>query len=246
MTTREQRIVLVTGANKGIGFEVARQLARKGFHIFLGARDEKAGVAAVQKLNKEGEKEDYGKDHNGVAVAFIKIDVSKPDSIRRAAEEFSRSTDRLDVLVNNAGILLDDDKNVLTTTPEVFETTLRTNTLGALLVAQAFVPFLKKSAAPRIVNVSSGGGQLADGADGWAPAYCISKTAMNGVTSQLAAALPKFAVNSVCPGWVRTEMGGENATRSVAEGASGIVWLAADAPQKETSKFWRDRKEIPW
>ena len=238
--TKEQHIALVTGANKGIGFEVARDLARKGFHVFLGARNEKAGQAAVQKLNKEGEKEDYGE------IAFIKIDVSKPDSIRRAAEEFSRSTDRLDVLVNNAGVLLDDDKDVLTITPEIFETTLRTNTLGALLVSQAFIPFLKKSNAPRIVNVSSGGGQLADGADGWAPAYCISKTALNGVTSQLAAALPKFAVNSVCPGWVRTDMGGENATRSVAEGASGVVWLAADAPQNQTAKFWRDRKVIPW
>jgi NAD(P)-dependent dehydrogenase (short-subunit alcohol dehydrogenase family) len=244
--TKEQRIALVTGANKGIGFEVARQLARRNFRVFIGARNEKAGQAAVQKLNKEGEKEDYGKGHSGVAVTFLQIDVSKPDSIRRAAEELSRSTDRLDVLVNNAGILLDDDKDILTITPEIFETTLRTNTLGALLVAQAFVPFLKKSDAPRIVNVSSGGGQLADGADGWAPAYCISKTALNGVTVQLAAALPKFSVNSVCPGWVRTDMGGENATRSVAEGASGIVWLAADAPQKETGKFWRDRKVIPW
>jgi NAD(P)-dependent dehydrogenase (short-subunit alcohol dehydrogenase family) len=237
---KEKRIALVTGANKGIGFEVARDLARKRFHVFLGARDTEAGEAAAEKIRKAGEEKDYGE------IAFIKIDVSKPDSIRRAAEEFSWSTDRLDVLVNNAGILLDDDKEVLTTTPEIFETTLRTNTVGALLVAQAFVPFLKKSDAPRIVNVSSGGGQLADGADGWAPAYCISKTALNGVTVQLAAALPKFAVNSVCPGWVRTDMGGANATRSVAEGASGIVWLVSDAPQSETGKFWRDRKVIPW
>jgi NAD(P)-dependent dehydrogenase (short-subunit alcohol dehydrogenase family) len=244
--TKEQRIALVTGANKGIGFEVARQLARKGFHVFLGARNSDAGVAAAQRLNREAEEEDHGKGRSGITATFIEIDVSKPDSIRRAAEEFSRSTDRLDVLVNNAGILLDDDKEVLTTTPEVFETTLRTNTLGALLVSQAFVPFLDKSSAPRIVNVSSGGGQLADGADGWAPAYCISKTALNGVTVQLAAALPKFAVNSVCPGWVQTEMGGANATRSVAEGASGIVWLVSDAPQSETGKFWRDRKVIPW
>jgi NAD(P)-dependent dehydrogenase (short-subunit alcohol dehydrogenase family) len=236
----QQRIALVTGANKGIGFEVARQLARKGFHVFLGARNSDAGVAAVQKLTKEGVKEEYGE------ITFLKIDVSKPDSIRRAAEEFSSKSDRLDTLVNNAGILLDDDKDVLTITPEIFETTLRTNTLGALLVSQVFVPFLKKSDAPRIVNVSSGGGQLADGADGWAPAYCISKTALNGVTVQLAAALPKFAVNSVCPGWVRTDMGGADATRSVAEGASGIVWLAADAPQNQTGKFFRDRKEIPW
>ena len=235
-----KRIALVTGANKGIGFEVARQLARKGFRVFLGARNEKSGEVAAEKLRTEGVKEGYGE------ITFLKIDVSKPDSIRRAAEEFSRSTDRLDVLVNNAGILLDDDKDVLMVAPEIFETTLRTNTVGPLLVSQAFVPFLKKSDAPRIVNVSSGGGQLADGADGWAPAYCISKTALNGVTAQLAAALPKFAVNSVCPGWVRTDMGGANATRSVGEGATGIVWLAVDAPQNETGKFWRDRKVIPW
>jgi NAD(P)-dependent dehydrogenase (short-subunit alcohol dehydrogenase family) len=234
MGEKQQQIALVTGANKGIGFEVARQLARKGFHVFLGARSAKAGRTAAEKLRDEG------------TVTFLEIDVSKPDSVRRAAEEFSKAADHLDTLVNNAGILLDDDKDVLTITPETFETTLRTNTLGPLLVAQAFVPLLKKSSAPRIVNVSSGGGQLADGADGWAPAYCISKTALNGVTSQLAAALPKFAVNSVCPGWVRTDMGGRNATRSVEEGASGVVWLAADAPQKETGKFWRDRKVIPW
>ena len=237
---KEKRIALVTGANKGIGFEVARDLARKGFHVFLGARNTKAGEAAAEKLRKEGEKEDYGE------ITFLKIDVSKPDSIRRAAEEFSRKSDRLDTLVNNAGILLDDDKDVLMVAAEIFETTLRTNTLGALLVSQAFVPFLKKSDAPRIVNVSSGGGQLTDGADGWAPAYCISKTALNGVTAQLATALPKFAVNSVCPGWVQTDMGGANATRSVGEGATGIVWLAVDAPQNETGKFWRDRKVIPW
>jgi NAD(P)-dependent dehydrogenase (short-subunit alcohol dehydrogenase family) len=235
----QQRIALVTGANKGIGFEVARQLARKGFHVFLGARDTKAGEAAAEKLRKEGE-EDYGE------ITVLKIDVSKPDSIRRAAEGFSRKSDRLDTLVNNAGILLDDDKDVLTITPEIFETTLRTNTLGALLVSQAFVPFLKKSDAPRIVNVSSGGGQLANGADGCAPAYCISKTALNGVTVQLAAALPKFAVNSVCPGWVRTDMGGSNATRSVLEGAAGVVWLASEAPHSMTAKFFRDRKVIPW
>ena len=241
----QQRIALVTGANKGIGFEVVRDLARKGFHVFLGARNEKAGQAAAEKLRTEGVKEEYGENKRH-GITALKIDVSKPDSIRRAAEEFSRSTERLDVLVNNAGILLDDDKDVLMVAPEIFETTLRTNTVGALLVSQAFVPFLKKSDAPRIVNVSSGGGQLADGADGWAPAYCISKTALNGVTVQLAAALPKFAVNSVCPGWVRTDMGGSNATRSVLEGAAGVVWLASEAPQKETSKFWRDRKVIPW
>src|SRR5213078_985009 len=246
LMTREKRIALVTGANKGIGFEVVRQLAREGFRVFLGARNEKAGEEAAEKLDSEAKQEARAEGRTGVSVTFVKIDISEPESIRRAAEEFSRRSDRLDALVNNAGILLDDDKDILTITPAIFETTLRTNTLGALLVSQAFVPFLKKSDAPRIVNVSSTGGQLTDGADGWAPGYCISKTALNGVTSQLAAALPKFAVNSVCPGWVRTDMGGSNATRSIAEGATGIVWLAADAPQTEIGKFWRDRKVIPW
>ena len=237
---RTARIALVTGANRGIGFEVARQLVRERFRVFLGARNAEAGQTAAEKLNREAEKDNYEK------VAFLEIDISNRESVRRAADTFSRQSDRLDVLINNAGILLDDDKDILSITPEIFETTLRTNTLGTLLVSQAFVRFLKISDSPRIVNVSSGGGQLADGADGWAPAYCISKTAVNGVTSQLAAALPGFAVNSVCPGWVRTDMGGANAPRSVAECASGIVWLAAEAPQKETGKFWRDRKVIPW
>src|SRR5207248_7338283 len=195
---RQQWIALVTGANKGIGFETVRQLRREGFRIFLGARDENAGRAAAEKLNQESGNAGIGN------VSFLRIDITDLKSIKRAAEEFSKQSDRLDALINNAGILLDDDKDVLTMTPEIFEITLRTNTLGPLLVSQAFVPFLKKSDAPRIVNVSSGGGQLTDGADGWAPAYCISKTSLNGVTVQLAAALPNFAVNSVCPGWVRT------------------------------------------
>ena len=236
MAHREQRIALVTGANRGIGFEVVRQLARKGFHVFLGARNSAAGTAATKKLRSEGAGD----------ITFLQIDVSDGDNVRRAAEEFSGQADHLDTLVNNAGLALDDDQDILKISLETLETTLRTNTTGPLMVAQAFLPMLKKSGAPRIVNVSSGGGQLTDGADGWAPAYCISKTALNGVTSQLAAALPHFAVNSVCPGWVRTDMGGANATRSVAEGSAGIVWLAADAPQDQTGKFWRDRKVIPW
>jgi NAD(P)-dependent dehydrogenase (short-subunit alcohol dehydrogenase family) len=231
---RNQKTALVTGANKGIGFEVARQLARQGFRVFLGARNEKAGQAAAEKLHEEGD------------VIFLKIDVAAADSIRAAAGEFARQGDCLDVLVNNAGILLDEDKSALTITPDIFETTLRTNTLGPWLVAQAFAPLLAKSPAPRIVNVSSGGGQLDGGADGWAPGYCVSKTALNGVTVQLAAALPKYAVNSVCPGWVRTDMGGEGATRSVGEGASTIVWLATEAPHDLTGKFVKDRKVIPW
>jgi NAD(P)-dependent dehydrogenase (short-subunit alcohol dehydrogenase family) len=231
---RNQKVAFVTGANKGIGFEVSRELARMGLRVFLGARNIEAGRAAAEKLRPDGE------------VAFLEIDVSDGDSIRRAADELARQADRLDVLVNNAGVLADEDKDALTITAEIFEATLRTNTLGPWMVAQTFAPLLKKSREPRIVNVSSGGGQLEDGADGWAPAYCVSKTALNGVTVQLAAALPKCAVNSVCPGWVRTDMGGESAPRSVAEGAATIVWLATDAPHDLTGKFVKDRKVIPW
>lgn len=231
---KKRKTALVTGANKGIGFEVARELARMGFHVFVGARNVEAGRAAAEKLGRESE------------VTFLEIDISDADSIRRAAEALARETDHLDVLVNNAGILLDEDKDALTITPDIFEKTLRTNALGPWLVTQAFAPFLRHGHQPRVVNVSSGGGQLEDGADGWAPAYCVSKTALNGVTVQLAAALPKFAVNSVCPGWVRTDMGGEDATRSVAEGASTIVWLATEAPHELTGKFVKDRKVIPW
>lgn len=229
---KKEKVALVTGANKGIGFEVARQLAAKSYRVFVGARNEAAGRAAAKKI--------------GEAATFLKLDVSHETSVRKAATELAKLIDHLDVLVNNAGIIVDGDDAILKTSVAQIEETLRTNTIGPLLVAQTFHSLLAKSNAPRIVNVSSGGGQLADGADGWAPAYCISKTALNGVTSQLAAALPKFAVNSVCPGWVQTDMGGANATRSVEQGAAGLVWLAAEAPQNETGKFWRDGKMIPW
>jgi len=227
--------VLITGANKGIGHEVARQLAAKGFHVFVGARNAKAGRKAAEEIAKKGGK-----------ATFLDIDVTDNDSVTTAAREFSNIEDHLDVLVNNAGIIVDGDSAILEISDDLFRNTLETNTLGALRVTRAFVPLLSKSKSPRVINVSSGGGQLTGGADGWSPAYCISKTALNGVTSQLATALAKFAVNSVCPGWVRTDMGGQGASRSVEEGADTIVWLAGEAPQDLTGKFLRDRKEIPW
>ncbi|HEY2568713.1 MAG TPA: SDR family NAD(P)-dependent oxidoreductase [Candidatus Udaeobacter sp.] len=229
------KTVLVTGANKGIGYEVARQLAGSGFEVFIGARNRDAGQKAAAAITKTGEK-----------AIFLEIDVADEASVAAAAREFSKMADHLDVLVNNAGIIADGDDGILEIGDQLIRKTLETNTLGALRVARAFTPLLRKSKAPRVINVSSGGGQLTGGADGWSPAYCISKTALNGVTSQLATALPKFAVNSVCPGWVRTDMGGQGATRSVEEGADTIVWLATDAPQKLTGKFLRDRKEIAW
>ena len=229
------KTALITGAKKGIGHEVARQLAAKGFHVFVGARNAKACRKAVEEIAKK-----CGK------ATFLEIDVADNDSVTNATREFPDIGDHLDVLVNNAGIIVDGDDAILEVSDDLFRKTLETNTLGALRVTRAFLPLLQNSKAPRVINVSSGGGQLTGGADGWAPAYCVSKTALNGITVQLAAALPKFAVNSVCPGWVRTDMGGENASRSVEEGADTIVWLASEAPQDLTGKFLRDRKKIQW
>jgi NAD(P)-dependent dehydrogenase (short-subunit alcohol dehydrogenase family) len=229
------KIALVTGAAKGIGREVARQLAARGLHVYLSARDAGAGRAAAEAIAKEGGK-----------VSFLPMDVSDDKSVEVAALDLSEMEDRLDVLVNNAGIVAEGDSNILDPSLDRLRLTMETNTFGPLRVALAFRALLAKSTEPRIVNVSSRAGQLTDGADGWAPCYCISKTALNGVTSQLAAALPKFAVNSVSPGWVRTDMGGSAAPRSVAEGADTIVWLATEAPQDLTGKFLGDRAELPW
>jgi NAD(P)-dependent dehydrogenase (short-subunit alcohol dehydrogenase family) len=143
--------------------------------------------------------------------------------------------------------LVERDQDILTISPDLIGRSISTNALGALRVSQAFVPQLLKSTAGRIINVSSGAGQLNDMGT-WSPAYAASKTALNSITCLLAASLKEkgIAVNSVCPGWCRTEMGGQNAPRSVEEGAAGIVWLAADAPQAKTSLFWRDCEVIPW
>ncbi len=226
------KIALITGANKGLGLEVARQLASKGWKAFLGARDASAGKSAAESV--------------GGAAEFIDLDVTDSQRLTRAAQAVSKKVDHLDVLVNNAGILVDRDNSVLTLSPEMATKTFDTNTLGPLRVTQAFLSLLQKSRAPRIINVSSGAGQLSGELQSWAPAYSISKTALNALTQQLAAALPDFAVNSVCPGWVRTSMGGSSAPRSVEEGADTIVWLADEAPQDLTAKSLRDREVIDW
>jgi NAD(P)-dependent dehydrogenase (short-subunit alcohol dehydrogenase family) len=225
-------IVLVTGAYRGIGLEVVRQLAARGAHVFLTARKSEAGESAAASVK--------GK------VEFLPLDVSDRSSIEGALRLLSRHCDRLDVLVNNAAILLDDGEGVLDLEGDTVLQTFATNTVGPLLVTQAFEPLLAKSKAPRVINVSSGAGQLAEGLQDWAPAYSMSKTALNALTQHFAAALPQFAVNCVSPGWVRTDMGGASAPLAVEQGADTIVWLALDAPQTLTGKFLRERQEIAW
>ncbi len=230
------KTALITGAYRGLGFETARQLAARDFQVFLTARRSEQGLKAVAAIEKAGGK-----------AAFVELDVTDESSIRKAAANVARQVDHLDVLINNAAIVEDADTkaNMLTIHRDQLLRTFVTNTLGPLLVTQAFHPLLSKSASPRIINISSGAGQLGDPGT-WAPAYSTSKTALNAITVHLAGTLTAFAVNSVCPGWVRTDMGGPNAPRSVEQGVDTIVWLATEAPQTLTGKFLRDRQEIPW
>lgn len=181
------------------------------------------------------------------SVTPLVLDVADPRSIEGAARTVSQAVDHLDVLVNNAGILDDGDDSIFDLPAERLRRMFETNTIGPLLVTQALLPLLRRSAAARIINVSSGAGQLTDMGT-WAPAYSISKTALNGVTGQFAAALQgeHIPVNSVCPGWVRTDMGGSEAPRSVEEGADTIVWLATEAPRSLTGQFVKDRRPMPW
>jgi NAD(P)-dependent dehydrogenase (short-subunit alcohol dehydrogenase family) len=226
-------IALVTGANKGLGLEVVRQLAAREWRVFLTGRS----LASVRKAASP----------LGPSVIPVPLDVTSKVSIDAAFSVVSQTVDHLDVLINNAGILDHDEGSIFDLHPQRLRRMVETNTIGPLLVTQTFLPLLRKSQSGRIINVSSGSGQLSEMGT-WAPAYSISKTALNGVTGQFAAALSEsnIAVNSVCPGWVKTDMGGRDARRSVEQGADTIVWLATEAPQTLTGRFIRDRKPIPW
>jgi NAD(P)-dependent dehydrogenase (short-subunit alcohol dehydrogenase family) len=226
------KTVLVTGANRGIGYEVCKELGEFGFYIFLSARNSKKGLEAVERLRKEN-----------IEAEFIQIDVADEESIKMAAAEFGNRSLNLDVLINNAAILEYSQIEEMPT-KELWKV-LNTNSIGAFIVIREFLSFMEKGS--RIINVSSGAGALHD-MGSYAPAYSISKATLNAITKQFAAALrgKKISVNSVCPGWVRTDMGGWSAPRSVKKGAATIVWLATEAPSNYTGSFWRDRKEIEW
>ena len=229
------KTALITGANKGIGFEIAHQLGERQFSVWLGVRNEESGKKAAYSLAK-----------SGITAQVVRMDVSDPASIDSAFKSISAQTKQLDVLVNNAGVLLDESTSILEVPRQAVYETINTNSLGALFVAQTFLPLLGKGS--RIINISSGAGEIGDGMSSYAPVYSISKTAMNAITCQLAHALRHkgISVNSACPGWVRTDMGGSFAPRSLKKGAETAVWLATEAPIQETGKFWRDKRVIPW
>lgn len=229
------KTALITGANKGIGFEIARQLAKKDFHLILTGRNENRLSEALGKLGTT----------NG-PFEMVVMDVSDDESIRQAARIISERKVGIDVLINNAGILKREDRSLLSGVFGIVESVINTNAYGALKTAREFLPLIK--AGGRIINISSGGGSMTDPVGGWSPAYCISKSLLNAITRQLAYELydKKISVNAVCPGWVQTDMGGSGARRPVEKGAETPVWLASEAPHELTGLFFRDKKPIPW
>ena len=228
------KIILITGSSKGIGFEIARQCGKMHYHVILSGRDETRLKKAVERLHLEQ-----------IEADSILMDISSKESIKNASEKFATWNMKLDVLINNAAILLHEDTSLLLNDECILEKTILTNSYGALNVTKSFLPFIKSPG--KILMLSSEGGILNGPLKGWSPAYCLSKTLLNGITKQLAYELLEkdISVNAVSPGYVRTDMGGKNAPQSVEKGAETVVWLAMiNFP--DTGRFWKDKEIIGW
>ena len=244
MPNSEKRVALVTGANKGIGFEIARRLATKEITVLLGARHEQRGLKARDKLAALG-----------LEVHFVLLDVADPMSIQAAVGRIKDDFKRLDILVNNAGILIDSQTGIRELSITILQNTLETNTFGPLLLSQACIPLMQANHYGRIVNISSTLGSLTEMAgpdssyaEAPSPAYRLSKNVLNGITVMLAAEMrgTNILINSACPGWVRTDLGGRRAPLSPEQGADTPVWLATLPDGGPTGGFFRDRQRIPW
>lgn len=238
----EEKVAVVTGANRGIGFEVVRELARAGLKVVLTCRDEAKGKEAQSQLASEG-----------LNVDMRAVDVTASGSIRDLSLYLRKNYGRLDVLVNNAGIMLDrfDDgepvMSIIDCDLNDVRKTMETNVYGALSLIKELLPLMKENHYGRIVNVSSGLGQMSEMGAGYA-GYRLSKAALNALTCMVADELTSenIIVNACCPGWVRTDMGGKHAARSLEEGADTIVWLCQAADGSQSGKLFRDREEQPW
>ncbi|KAB8321120.1 SDR family oxidoreductase [Tolypothrix campylonemoides VB511288] len=237
--TTTQKVAVVTGGNRGLGFEASRQLAKKGYQVVLTSRDEAKGKAAAEKLQAEG-----------LNVIFHPLDVTNNESSQQLANFIREQFGKLDVLVNNAAIYIDSQtggNSVFDAKIDTLRQTMETNVYGVLRVTQALIGLMQKQNYGRIVNVSSGAGQLTDMGSG-IPTYRISKTALNALTRIFSNELQgtNILVNSVCPGWVKTDMGGLNAPRTPEQGVDTIVWLATLPDGSATGGFFRDRQPIDW
>ncbi|KXX70655.1 SDR family oxidoreductase [Flammeovirga sp. SJP92] len=230
-----QKIALVTGSNRGIGFAVAKGLLLKGHKVIITARNEKDGRKAVKFLSVFGD------------VDFHTLDVSNEESILQIKEYVEKEYSQLDILINNAGTNYDTWQTALNANLKEVHETIETNLFGPWKMVQAFLPMMKKNKYGRIVNVSSGSGALNEMNAG-TPGYSISKAALNVLTIKLAHEVNgnDILVNSVCPGWVKTDMGGASAPRTPEEGAETIIWAAELEDTSLNGKFFRDKKVIEW
>jgi NAD(P)-dependent dehydrogenase (short-subunit alcohol dehydrogenase family) len=236
-----KHIAVVTGANRGLGFETARQLAQRGIHVIMTARDKQAGAAALRKLEQQR-----------LPVELRKLDVNSSEDAQALARYIVEQYGHLDILINNAGIFPEDSANngaksadPLKVSPATIMEIFNTNTLGAVRLIQALAPHMSRGG--RIVNVSTGMAALHDMGGAYL-GYRISKTALNAVTRVFATELASshIKVNAVDPGWVKTDMGGRSATRSITEGVGTIVWLATAPEATESGRFWRDKRILAW
>lgn len=232
----DQKIAVVTGGNKGIGFGICRSLARQGIRTILTARDDSKGESAKEQLKQEG-----------LEIIFHPLDVTDRDSIDALASFLDKEFGRLDILINNAAIRRDVGMRGMDVPVEIMREMMETNLYGPLMLCQDLAPLLKKSSAGRIVNVSSGMASL-ENMSGGSPAYRITKTALNAMTKVLADELrgTGVLVNCCHPGWVRTDMGGKNASKSIDEGADTPVWLALLPKDGPTGGYFQERKPMPW
>jgi NAD(P)-dependent dehydrogenase (short-subunit alcohol dehydrogenase family) len=232
-----RKIAIVTGGNRGLGREIARQLMKSDMFVVIGSRRPEAVEEAVTELSREG-----------ANIAGHVLDVVDTHSVQRFVQHVEKQHGAPSVLVNNAGIYPESRAAKVEDTPTSFwRQTFETNLFGAVRMCRQVVPHMRRLRHGRIVNISSGLGQLHQMGAG-SPAYRVSKSALNALTATLAAEVADagILVNSMSPGWVRTDMGGEMAPRSVEEGAETAVWLALLPSNGPTGQFFRDRKPIPW
>jgi len=234
--SKDIKVALVTGGNRGIGYELVKQLALNGFKVILASRDQEKGYEAVQKLKELD-----------LDVLFMLMDVDNQESIRQASITINDEYGRLDVLINNAGVYLDQNKKLLNMDPSILEKTMVTNFFGVYHVIRFFIPLMEKKGYGRIINISSEYGAMSEMSYQGVGAYKLSKYSLNGLTQLVASETNgDIKINAVDPGWVSTDMGGPSAPRTPKQAAESILWLATIESDGPNGGFFRDGKQIDW